>query len=67
MLSYSWPGNARELDNVIQRALVLQTQGIIEEEHLQITNSTTMPSEEKTKGTSKNLQIHEYELIEKHY
>ncbi|HAT8830986.1 TPA: sigma-54-dependent Fis family transcriptional regulator [Legionella pneumophila] len=65
MLSYSWPGNARELDNVIQRALVLQTQGIIEEEHLQITNSTTMPSEEKTKGTSKNLQIHEYELIEK--
>lgn len=24
-----------------------------------------MPSEAKTKGTSKNLQIHEYELIEK--
>jgi len=33
LLAYSWPGNARELDNVIQRALVLQVQGIIEPEH----------------------------------
>lgn len=36
MLHYSWPGNARELDNVIQRALVLQTNGIIEACHLQL-------------------------------
>ncbi len=27
--SYSWPGNVRELDNVIQRALILQSNGEI--------------------------------------
>ena len=34
LLSYPWPGNARELDNAIQRALVLQTQNRIESYHL---------------------------------
>jgi two-component system response regulator FlrC len=36
LLHYPWPGNARELANVMQRALVLQTQGVIEIEHLQL-------------------------------
>ena len=36
LLNYSWPGNARELDNVIQRALVLQTQNSIESYHLHL-------------------------------
>lgn len=27
--SYGWPGNVRELENVVQRALILQTQGRI--------------------------------------
>ncbi|PJD96414.1 MAG: sigma-54-dependent Fis family transcriptional regulator [Legionella sp.] len=62
MLSYSWPGNARELDNVIQRALVLQTQGIIETDHLQLNLTTLIPSE--TKSGAKNLQTNEYDLIE---
>lgn len=66
MLTYPWPGNARELDNVIQRALVMQTQGIIDADHLQL----SMASSESIESTavtanSKNLQIHEYELIEK--
>ncbi|RUR18899.1 sigma-54-dependent Fis family transcriptional regulator [Legionella sp. km535] len=65
MLSYPWPGNARELDNVIQRALVLQTQGIIEGEHLQLSLTSTLTSETTVTASSKNLQIHEFELIEK--
>ncbi|MBL7479000.1 sigma-54-dependent transcriptional regulator [Legionella bononiensis] len=65
MLSYPWPGNARELDNVIQRALVLQTQGIIEGEHLQLSLTSTMTPETTAAASSKNLQIHEFELIEK--
>ena len=34
LLSHSWPGNVRELDNVAQRALILQTEGIIKSEHI---------------------------------
>ncbi len=64
MLHYAWPGNARELDNVIQRALVLQSNGIIDEEHLQLTLSRIVASETKNVG-NKNLQANEYELIEK--
>jgi two-component system response regulator FlrC len=65
MLAYPWPGNARELDNVIQRALVLQTQGIIEAEHLQLSLTSTLAPETTAGASSKNLQIHEFELIEK--
>lgn len=64
MLAYSWPGNTRELDNVVQRALVLQNQGIIEAEHLQLSLTAIAPETTSTIG-SKNLQIHEFELIEK--
>lgn len=64
MLAYSWPGNTRELDNVVQRALVLQNQGIIEAEHLQLSLTAIVPETTTTIG-SKNLQVHEFELIEK--
>lgn len=65
MLAYPWPGNARELDNVIQRALVLQTQGIIEAEHLHLSSTATLTPETSVASTNKNLQMHEFELIEK--
>lgn len=65
MLAYPWPGNARELENVIQRALVLQVQGIIEAEHLQLSLTSTMSPETTVGAANKNLQIHEFELIEK--
>jgi two-component system response regulator FlrC len=65
MVSYSWPGNARELDNVIQRALVLQTQGIIDIEHLHLTLNSPMTLDSELDAKSKNLQVNEFELIEK--
>jgi len=34
ILAYDWPGNVRELDNVTQRALILQSEGIINETHI---------------------------------
>ncbi|MFJ1267381.1 sigma-54-dependent transcriptional regulator [Legionella lytica] len=64
MLAYTWPGNTRELDNVIQRALVLQTQGIIEVEHLQL-SSIVIQETEVAAASTKNLQVHEFELIVK--
>ena len=34
--SYTWPGNAREMDNVIQRSLILQTGSLIQLSDLQL-------------------------------
>lgn len=61
LLRYGWPGNARELDNVVQRALVLQTQNVIEPEHLQLPDVLPAASSKKE---VKNLQNHEFDLIE---
>lgn len=64
LLHYSWPGNARELDNVIQRALVLQTNAVIDPMHLQL---PSLSPEVKASATnvSRNLQNHEFAIIEK--
>ncbi|WP_028388390.1 sigma-54-dependent transcriptional regulator [Legionella fairfieldensis] len=69
LLEYSWPGNARELDNVIQRALVLQTQGIIEVPHLQLPQYPEVEEEsavvnKSNKNDPKSLQNYEFDLIE---
>jgi two-component system, response regulator FlrC len=65
MLTYPWPGNARELDNVIQRALVMQSYGIIDEEHLQLSEDNKTVKDTQAIEGSKNLHLHEFELIEK--
>lgn len=64
LLTYLWPGNARELDNVVQRALVLQTQGIIEPEHLQLPDLIGMEPVVPVSLELKNLQNHEFDMIE---
>ncbi|MBA2653418.1 MAG: sigma-54-dependent Fis family transcriptional regulator [Tatlockia sp.] len=70
LLDYTWPGNARELDNVVQRALVLQSSGIIQVCDLQLPAEDTedaSPKTDKSDGLSddKSLQNHEFDLIEK--
>lgn len=64
LLTYLWPGNARELDNVVQRALVLQTQGIIEPEHLQLPDLIGIEPMVPVSLELKNLQNHEFDMIE---
>jgi two-component system response regulator FlrC len=39
LLSHSWPGNAREVDNVLQRALILCSGSVIETAHIQLESS----------------------------
>jgi PAS domain S-box-containing protein len=36
LLDYAWPGNARELENVMERAVILSRGGIIDESHVLI-------------------------------
>lgn len=46
LLSYDWPGNIRELYNVLERAVVLAEQGVIGPEHLpaEVRNGTAVAS-----------------------
>lgn len=64
LMNYSWPGNARELDNVVQRALVLQTQNCIEPIHLHLPSASQDIVVKQTEQASVNLQNHEFDLIE---
>jgi len=34
IVAHNWPGNVRELDNVTQRALILQSDGVIKADHI---------------------------------
>ena len=65
LLHYQWPGNARELANVVQRALVLQTQGLIEAFHLQLPDLINIIPEvdPAAEVKLKKLQDHEYDMI----
>ncbi len=52
LASHSWPGNARELRNVIERALVLAPGGPIEPAHLSLSASASEPPS----GTLKDME-----------
>jgi two-component system, NtrC family, response regulator GlrR len=40
LLLYSWPGNVRELEHVIERTLILCTEKVIREDHIDLPNET---------------------------
>jgi two-component system response regulator FlrC len=67
--AYHWPGNVRELDNVIQRALILQSDNIINADDLLIENFETsnVIDTEKTEASDdklgSELKLQEHQII----
>ncbi len=68
LITYDWPGNVRELDNVIQRALILNSDNIIDASDLLIENFETVsvaeledeaPQVDEKLGNELKLQEHQ--------
>ena len=55
LLQYDWPGNIRELDNVIQRALVMMSGTTINEQDILLENDFTFKQTETTKEKQEAL------------
>jgi two-component system response regulator FlrC len=64
MLKYSWPGNVREMENVIQRAVILAPGDVVKPEHLHLPSQqspsvnleTNRNSDENTGQDLKSLE-----------
>lgn len=52
LTQYSWPGNIRELENIIQRAMILAPGDIIEVEHLYLTKDARGGGQKNQKSDS---------------
>ncbi|MEO1616275.1 MAG: sigma 54-interacting transcriptional regulator [Planctomycetota bacterium] len=66
LLDYSWPGNIRELRNVIERAVVLNSTDRIDADHLLLTPALMAGTPQSTEGTSEPVEISLAELEQRH-
>jgi Nif-specific regulatory protein len=64
MMSYHWPGNIRELENCIERAVILSTDGVIHGHHLPPSLQTAEASKTPPQGKLLvSLAALEHEMI----
>ncbi|MBQ4831325.1 sigma-54-dependent Fis family transcriptional regulator [Alteromonas sp. MMG017] len=59
---YSWPGNVRELSHVIERAVILCRENVIEPSHIMLTDKKA-PQEEMDEGVLRSLDDVEFDMI----
>jgi len=64
LCSYAWPGNIRELENTIERMIILQGQGDLPE---MCVPESTIISKSETKVQNKSEEIQPLWIIEKQY
>jgi Nif-specific regulatory protein len=55
LMVYNWPGNIRELENVIERSMILSTDGVVHSYNLPPTLQTAFSSNTAKKGTLNNV------------
>lgn len=55
LMMYSWPGNIRELENVIERAMIISTDSVIHSYNLPPTLQTGVSSDTVGRGTLRNV------------
>ncbi len=61
LAGYEWPGNVREIGNIIERAVVLNTSGTITPDEIYLVNSLPSPEESSKLPTDKIMTLQELE------
>jgi len=58
LMQYHWPGNVRQLDNILKRATILAAGQRIEEEDIQLDMAETVPISTAFEGTMQEIKNH---------
>lgn len=65
MLNYGWPGNVREMENVIQRAVILAPAEMVKPEHLHLPSWQTDLAHSDENRNSDGAGAHDLKSLEK--
>ena len=57
LTAYGWPGNIRELENVMQRAMILAPGDVIDASHLALPKEAAVPSDREAAGSADSAAI----------
>src|SRR5262249_50032027 len=64
-ITYNWPGNIRELENLIERSVLLSKGTIIEDIALPILQNANIPAQSHTKTIHENERDHILAVLKK--